>query len=200
MLTGATTPVDGSPANAVMWTVSAVAERDGVSKQAVSKKVRELADKHGLSVERNPLGHIVRLNVAEYDHLRGRYSDPSKAQAPQRQPADQPPPTLSSESYDEAIRQKTWLEAEKRRIELDELRGLLVRAAVVREAVVKCGEGLVAIIDQLPNVADDLAVAIGRDGVSGARQFLKKHAAKMREEMATALAALAAQTPEEGPP
>jgi hypothetical protein len=70
MLTEATTTVDGAlpgltePPRAVMWTVSEIAARDGVSKQAVSKKVGALVD-IGLTVERDEQGRVKKLNVVE---------------------------------------------------------------------------------------------------------------------------------------
>lgn len=117
MLTEATTTVDGTlpglsqPPRAVMWTVSQIAARDRVSKQAVSKKVKELVDL-GLTVERDSRGFVKKLNVVEYDRLRGRTDDPSKAPRPGRHalaPAPKPPAD-DNESYKEALRTKTWHE------------------------------------------------------------------------------------------
>ena len=34
-----------------MWTIRQIADRDGISKQAVSKLARRFADEHGLIVE-----------------------------------------------------------------------------------------------------------------------------------------------------
>ncbi|CUA90201.1 hypothetical protein Ga0061061_111113 [Chelatococcus sambhunathii] len=182
MLTTPTTPVDAP--RAVMWTVKQVADRDGVSKQAVSKKVKDLVERHGLAVERDGQGRVVALNVAEYDHLRGRYGDPSKAQAPRQQELPQPPP---SESYDEALRQKTWHEAERRRIELEEMKGRLVPVAAVESIVAESGAAIASVIDRLPSSADDLAAAVARDGSHGLRVALKKLANAMREDIAKAL-------------
>lgn len=183
-----------------MWTVSEVAARDGVSKQAVSKKVKALADKHGLSVERNGQGHVVRLNVAEYDHLRSRFGDPSKDQRPLFDGAAGTLPTGAkaaepekpNESYDEALRQKTWHEAEKRRLELAELKGDLVRVAAVVDAVVRCNEEITRIVDRLPSATDDLAAAVARDGAHGLRVELRKLATRIRDEIGDAMEAVAA--------
>lgn len=166
-----------------MWTVKQVADRDGVSKQAVSKKVKDLVERHGLAVERDGQGRVVALNVAEYDHLRGRYGDPSKVQAPRQMDAPPPP----SESYDEALRQKTWHEAERRRIELEEMKGRLVPVAAVENIVAESGAAIASVIDRLPSSADDLAAAVARDGSHGLRVALKKLANAMREEIAKKL-------------
>jgi hypothetical protein len=188
-LTETTTHVDAP--RAVMWTVSQVADRDAVSKQAVSKRVRDLADKHGLAVERDPRGHIIRLNVAEYDHLRGRYSDPSKAQAPRREMDAAP----RGESYDEALRQKTWHDAERARLNLEELKGELIRVSAIVDAVGHCGVAISRAVDRLVNDADDITAMIARDGVHGCRVILKSIAARLRNDIADALADLARSTP-----
>ena len=85
MLTEVTTPVDGTssrrpdPPRTVMWTIKQIAARDSVSKQAVSRKVGELVGL-GLTVDRDGMGRVAAVNVVEYDRLRGRTDDPSKAQ------------------------------------------------------------------------------------------------------------------------
>jgi hypothetical protein len=199
MLTAATNEVDAPPPRSgeaprtVMWSVSQIAARDAVSKQAVSKKVRDLLE-HGLKVERDPQGRVIAVNVVEYDRLRGRTDDPSKAQAPGRQA---PPLLPLGESYDEALRQKTWHEAEKRRLELAELKGELIRTERVADAIVNCGSAIAKICDRLPNAADDLAAALSRGGVHALRVALKDIARAQRAEIADALAAIAGAAPRE---
>ncbi|MEW6257413.1 MAG: hypothetical protein AB1592_15775 [Pseudomonadota bacterium] len=195
MLTTASSAVDGAP-RLLMWTVTQIAERDGVSKQAISKRVREMAESQSLTVERNGQGHITAVNVAEYDHLRGRYADPSKAQAPSR-PTPPTGPVNQNDSYDEALRQKTWHEAERRRLELAELKGELVRKDMVDAALSQVGERIVQVIDRLPRIADDIAAAVAKDGTHGARVILKAQASRLRDEIAKELATLAADAPEQ---
>jgi hypothetical protein len=206
MLTEATTTVDGAlpglsePPRAVMWTVSEVAARDGVTKQAVSKKVRELVEL-GLTIERDTRGFVGRLNVVEYDRLRGRTDDPSKAQAPGRRPdqatapAAQAKPPGEDESYKEALRTKTWHESERLRLDLEERRGTLVRVDAVTDAVVTCASSITAIVDRLPNAADDLVAAVSREGVYGVRVALKQLASKLRADIAEAMTGIAADAP-----
>jgi hypothetical protein len=63
-----------APAGRVLWSVTKIAERDGVSKQAVSKNVRRLIDR-GLFIERNARGEVGGVDVAEYYRLLGRAFD-----------------------------------------------------------------------------------------------------------------------------
>lgn len=191
-------PVDaGATPRAVLWSIASIAKRDGVSKQAVSKSVKKLAERNGLAVERNPIGHIVSVNVADYDRLRGRFGDPSKAQAPASARPQAPHPVSPAESYDEALRTKTWLEAERKRLDLEEQKGNLVRVSRVGDAVAACGEAIVHVVDRLPNIADELAVAFTRDGVHGLRLALKAHARRQRGEIAEQLASVAGGAPRE---
>jgi DNA-binding transcriptional ArsR family regulator len=61
---------NSSTAEAVMWTISQIAERDDVSKQAVSKNVQRLVRDRGLRVDRNGRGEVSGVDVAEYYRLR----------------------------------------------------------------------------------------------------------------------------------
>jgi DNA-binding transcriptional ArsR family regulator len=193
-LTAATTTVDAP--RAVMMTISQLAERDGVSKQAASKMVRRLADDNGLSVERDAQGRIAALNVAHYDMLRGRYADPSRAQSQAPAAARRPAAALGreiadTESYDEALRQKTWHEAERRRLDLEVQKGKLVPVEDVLRALDIAGETIARALDRLPNIADDIAAAVSREGVHGARTLLRQQVARQRQACADALAAMA---------
>lgn len=174
------------PNPAVMWSPLQVAERDGVSKQAVARKARQLAERHGLTVERDTVGRIKKFNVVQYDQLRGKLDDPAHRQAGKAKPA--PASAVpAADSYDEARRQNAWLDAERSRLALDEARGRLVPVDGVRDAISAAGDAIAAVIDRLPNAADDLAAIVGRDGAHGARVELTKEAARLRTEIAAAL-------------
>ena len=175
-----------SVVGAVMWTAAQVATRDKISKQAVTRRVRDYALNHGLRVERNHKGSILAFNVVEYDHLRGRYGDPSKAQAPKVEPPEIIA-VAANETYDEARRQQACLDAERSRLALDEAKGLLVPVDDVRDAIATAGGIIAGIFDRLPNAADDLAPTIAREGSHGLRLGLSDMAVRMRKEIATAL-------------
>src|SRR5262249_32307568 len=144
--------IASAPRSVLMWKISAIAERDGISKQAVSKHVKRLIDHHSLTVERSGSGKIAAVNVAEYDHLREKVGDPSKAQAPPRSSQ----PIAPNETYDEALRQKTWIETERACLLLAEAKGQLVRLDRMKEALARCGAEIAATIDRLPNASDDI--------------------------------------------
>lgn len=192
MLTGAANGANAPP-RAVMLSIAEIARRDGVAKPTVSIAVKRLVEQHGLTVERDGQGRVSAVNVAEYDHLRGRYGDPSKAQAPSKPelPADltEPEARRHSDGYDEALRQKTWIDAETKRLALNELRGNLVRRDRMEEALRLCAEKIARPFDQLPQSADELADAYEKGGVHSLRQALKDLARKWRIATADALEA-----------
>ena len=185
-----------SPPRAVMMSVAEISRRDGVSKPTVSNHVKRLVERHGLTVERDGQGRVARINVAVSDHLRRVVGDPSMAQA-QRLPAPPPPP--ASESYDEALRQKTWHQAEQLRLQMEALKGRLVEVEQIEIAIATITEEIARVIDRLPNLADDLAAAIAREGAHGGRVLLRGHAAKLRQEIASALSVLAKPPPPSEP-
>jgi len=183
-----------------MLSIGQLAERDGVSKAAISRKVKQLVARHGLEVERDDQGRVGAVNSVQYDMLRGRVDDPSKAQAPARAttpraPADAPP-IVNKESYDEALRLKTWVDFERQRFALAKDKQEYLRAAGVADAAVECGAKIARIIDRLPTAADEIAAVVGRDGVHGVRVALKEMASRMRTEVANALSQLAVDAPE----
>ena len=70
--------------------------------------------------------------------------------------------------YDHAPRE----DADLKRLDLDERRGVLIRVAKVEDAIVAAGEKIVRIIDQLP--MDYLATAVAKGGVQALRMALKE--------------------------
>lgn len=184
MLTAATNGANAP--RAVMWSIAQIAERDGVSKPTVSVRVKKFAERHNLTVERDGQGRVASVNVAEYDALRGRFDNPSKAQQQAR--AASPSDPRQSESYDEALRQKTWLEAEKRRIDLAQVKGQLIETAAVAEGY-DTAAGLIAdILSRIDDRADDLAAVVARDGARGLQTALKKLGAELLGDVSRALA------------
>jgi hypothetical protein len=88
---------------------------------------------------------------------------------------------------------KTQIGADIAQLQLDELRGLLVRVADISAGAAIQGETLARRIDQLlPEWADDLAAVVAKDGTAGLRAALKGKARELRGALAGAFAAIAA--------
>jgi DNA-binding Lrp family transcriptional regulator len=188
----------------IMWTITEIARRDGISKQAVSKAVRRLVEGGDLPVERNGAGNIVRVSVAHYDHARERFSDPSRLS----QPATVAPPIdpteaaasrgqpRATDSFDEARRQEMWLRVSREKLRRQEAAKLLVRADLLAEALGHSGRTISAVIARLPNRADDLALALSQEGVHGVRTKLREIAFDLATQIADALDSIGVQAPE----
>lgn len=180
---------DGDAPRTVMWTIQQIADRDGVSKQAVSKQVARLVERHNLMVERDAQGRVLAVNVVEYDHYRERFANPSKVQ---KAKPDRTTSASSAESYDEALRQKTWLEAEQKKIGLAQQKRDLIPATDLDRAVDPLADTIVAVFDELVQHADEIANAVARGGLQQLRATLKKIVADQRRRTADALERLPA--------
>jgi len=176
--------------SAVMMTIAEISQRDGVSKAAVSTQVKKLVER-GLKVTRDARGYVSAVNVAQYDQIRERIGDPSKDQ----RPADLESETRAPDSYDEALRRRTWYEAERKRLELEEQIGKLIRVEELGAATDEIGGAIVAIMSQLPNETDALAAVVAREGTHGLRIALKTLENRLRRDIAKALSALAQRWP-----
>jgi len=173
----------------VMAAPGEVATRDGVTKQAVTKLVRRFVEEHGLPVERDGRGRIVRFSLAHYDHFRGEFASSEKVAAARKEP---PPasPANSSTSRDEALRQEAWLKVGREKLRRQEQVGQLIRADRTRDALTVCGREIQSSIARLQNKADDMAMAVSREGAHGLRVLLRQIAFDLNSEIADKLASI----------
>ena len=171
-----------------MMSIGELARRDGVKPPGVSRRVKQLRES-GLQVELDSHGHVALVNSVQSDELRGRFGDPSKVQAPSGHTA---PPEGQSESYEEARRVLTWIDAERAKLKLEAEQGLYVKIDELVPALEAAGVEIVGIIDRFVQASDDLAAAVAQGGVLGLRTALKKLVFEMKNEAADALAKVAA--------
>jgi len=185
----------------IMVAPAHVADRDGVTKQAVTKLVRELVEKSGLPVERDGRGRIVRFSLAHFDHHREKFSSSEKVTAARSGSAKSAKPAelVVANSRDEALRQEAWLKVGRERLRQQELAGNLVRADLLVEALAKAGREIQSMIARLPNSADDLSIAVSKEGAHGLRVALRETAFEMNTKIASVLADLALQSSEQDP-
>ena len=187
----------------IMWSVKQIADRDNVSKQAVSKAVKKLLDDQPETpLERGGMGQVLRISVAHYDRFRQRFVNPAKAKAEIRSATEQPAQpgapaflTEPKDSFDEARRVKEWIAVDRERLKQQELLGNLMRKDMVDQAVVRSGIEIQAALKRLPNKADDLALAVSKEGVHGARVLLRQIAFELGNEIADKLGAVAEVAP-----
>lgn len=183
----------------IMWTVTQIAARDGVSKAAVSKTIKRMLESRAdVPVERGSQGQVLQISLAHYDHFRQRNVNPAKATAPIRHTEGKTPKGQAdpNESFEEARRQAEWLKVGRERIRHQEDCGQLVRLDKIVEAVRMAGIEQQAILRRLPNRADDIALAVSKEGVHGVRVLLRQVAYEIGNQIADKLAELAEQAPE----
>lgn len=193
--------------NHIMVAISHIAERDDVSKQAVSKTVKRLLDdRPDTPVERGSQGQVLRISLAHYDHYRQRFVNPAKASAPIRPIVSAPllddvPPLVPSQedSFDEARRQSEWLKVGREKLRQQEESGRLLRKDKIDEAHRVISAELQSIIKRLPNRADAVAEAVSKEGIHGARVLLRQIAFELGNQLADKLAQIAQSAPTEDP-
>lgn len=183
--------VNGATPPALMMSIADIARRDGVTKPAVSKSVKRLVEKHGLTVTRDGQGRVAAVNVAEYDDLRGQYDDPAHEQ---RGAAPEKPTT-----YEDARTRQALYDGERSRIRLAQEIGDLVWRRDVELAMASAGEQIGRTIDQLAGVVDELAAAYTQGGLQALRVKLKELTHKVRSDIADILEASAADAAETAP-
>lgn len=174
----------------VMWSIAQIADRDKVSKAAVSKAAKKLIEERpDTPVERDGQGRVMRISLAHYDHHRQRFVNPAKATAPIRSVSSSSPtgPLDPSDSFDEARRQSEWLKVGRERIRHQEAVGLLLRRDKVEEAQRVAGREIQNIVRRLANKADDIAMAVSKEGVHGVRVLLRQVAFEIGNEIANRL-------------
>lgn len=177
----------------VMRTPTEIAKRDGVSKQAVAKNIRKMVAEHDLPVERDSRDRIMRVSLAHYDHHRGMFANPAKVMPKDEGESE---PLRSGDSFDEARRQNEWLKLTREKIRQAEEQGKLVRADLVEQALVSVGRTIQSEIKRLQNKADDIALAVSREGSSGARKELRNFSTELSQRIASALSEVAQAAPE----
>jgi hypothetical protein len=183
----------------VMWSIAQIAERDGVSKPAVSKAVKKLTDdRPDTPVQRDPQGRVMLVSLAHYDEYRQRFVNPAKATAPIRsvQSMSGTVPLDPSDSFDEARRQNEWLKLGRERIKHQEDLKQLIRKDKLDEANRHVAREIQNIVKRLPNYADQLALAVSKEGVHGVRVLLRSVAFELGNAIADRLVAVSSEAPE----
>lgn len=183
-------------ASEVMWSVSRIAEREGISRQAISKQVARMIEHHGLDVSHDGRGRVSAVNIVNFDTIRRRFGDSGKVhEAPAPKPTLPDPEQGSGDAtLDGARRLKVIYETESIRLRLGEESGQLVRMDVMTEALTRMAEEIGRVVD-LPQHADAIAAASGR-GLHELRITLKRLTVEMRGAIADHCARVALAAPQ----
>ena len=187
----------GVDSTVVMYSPGEIAARDRVSKQAVSKTLSKLLRDHDdIPVERDARNRVIKVSLAHYDHHRGFFGNAAQAQAPKDKDEGGGEPFRQRDSRDEALRQQAWLNLQREKLRHAEEQGNFVRADKLADALAQAGRTIQSEVNRLQNRSDDIALAVSKEGTSGARMELRKIAQEINTRIADALAAIAEASPE----
>lgn len=183
-----------------VWkTVSEIANRTGVSKAAVSKRIKRFRESgdliDGEHVRTNAKGHVASVDVARYEQLIEQTGDASKAPIPATAPQASAKVTEmpASGSLNAARLEETQIRVRKAKLEMAEMEGQLCRADLVRHH----GEELAGIVLEALNGstahAEDLLAAYQEHGISGFNKGFKRMLLTVRTDIAARFKAYAAE-------
>jgi hypothetical protein len=198
-------------ADNVWLSISDLARSLGRDKAGVSRRVARFEEQRLLETRVGESGQKL-VNRAEFDRVasetvdavqeaNGRAAKRRSEQAKPNGSSTAASPVAEADMGDASVgpvlshqqARKTQIGADIAQLQLDELKGLLVRAADIAAGAAMQGETLARRIDQmLPEWADELAAVVAKDGTSGLRAALKGKARELRGALAEAFAALAA--------
>lgn len=170
---------------------SELAKLKGVTKQTVSEKVARLVADGKIEV-RPGKGKAKLINVAAYDRAVGETTDLARAQGAQTKTGAADDSTARDPTFTQHQATRAGYEAELKRLDLEERLGRLRSVEDVEASAIKCGEAVVRIVDDKVLRAEEMAAAVAKDGVAGARRILKDIVFAEREQIAKAFASLAA--------
>jgi hypothetical protein len=177
-------------------TVSELARVRGQDKGGISRRVARLEAAGALTTRPGPRGTKL-IDADEFARAVEMTTDAIQEANGRRRAVASPVADMGDASVgprlSHAQARKTQIGADIAQLQLDELKGLLVRAADIDAGAAIQGETLARRIDQLlPEWADELAAVVAKDGTAGLRAALKVKARELRGALAEAFAALAA--------
>lgn len=201
MLTAHTDDVDG---RGLRVSVTELAEIKGVTKQAISKRLRRLVEEGRIATSRR--GIELMVSLADWDTVTGELTNPAKlvgrdtvreirgeggGSTPEARRLPDAPDPVKDPSYTQELTRKAGYEADLKEIEVRRRKGELLDAAEVTDAMTRCAEAIIRDVDRLPAYADDLADVVAKRGAQGLREELRKTARSLRETLARSMSLLA---------
>lgn len=181
--------LDPNTPDAAWVSISELARLKGLSKAAVSERVKGLIQKGQLSTKPGK-GKVVLVNLAAFDRVIGETTDLAKAAGAEtkRQAASTTPRDDAAPIYTAEQARHMAYRAESARLDLEERQGKILQVADVVAAIAAAGDAIARAIEKLPTGADDVSAAVAQAGAAGARTELKAKARDLRELVAKELA------------
>jgi hypothetical protein len=173
-----------------MVSPTGVAFAEGVSAQAVSRRVRRYAERHGLQVKRTETGRIRCFDLEQYKKLESKFRDPARDQRPRNRPDGADPADTNDASYEEAQRVRTWLEVEKRKVALREKQAELFEAADFVASVRIVGDICIEAVSGIAREIEEMCDAVAKGGEVGLRKFIREWVDNAQHGLADKLEAI----------
>ncbi len=205
--------VEAETSDDFLWVpIGELARRAGIAQPVMSRRIARLVQ-DGLLETRAGRQGAKLVNIAAYDRVRARTSDGIKslaAASARTMPSVHIPPLDASQlAFGEAPAKadpnekilsqeqarRVSYQAELARLDLEERLGKLVPINGVVSAAQICGDTIIRALDVYVQRAEEIAAAVAKDGVAGARGVAKQHTIEVRRAIAAAMNAIAAAPP-----
>jgi hypothetical protein len=175
-----------------VWiSIAELGRRRGISRASAKERVDRLESQGLVTTRRDGKARLVEL--AAFDRATGYAGDPAKELGAETARQDREP---TSSAYRDAQTDRARYEAQLKALDLAERQGKLLPIDGphgIEAAASAIGVSLARELDGLPRRADDIAAAVSREGVAGARRILKEIGTNIRNRVTDALMALAAE-------
>lgn len=189
-----------APDDGLWLPIAEIARIKNVSRQTLAEHVAKLEGDGRIETRPGPRGTKL-VNLAQYNLARNEVGDAARELGAETRSLfdgeDDAPPASSSggdPSYRDAQAREKKYRADLAEIEVRQKLGELVPVAKLADDVAKCAEAIVAVIERLPQGAEECAAGVAKEGAAGARAYLKKAARATRVAMVAALTKLVADT------
>ena len=184
MLTETGGAVDVPASDGVWMSITDVAKKRGISKQAVSKQLQRYeGTQHQVSTRKS--GRTKLVNIVEFDRARDALDDPSKLLD-----VEQPKKDAGDGGYKKHRTDREGYQAELARLELEERQGKLRHIDEIEDGLAKIGVELSQSFGMMITWADELSSAANKGGVDAVRAVLKKKARELAHKSADRLASV----------
>lgn len=173
----------------VMVTLAELARLKGVSKPAITKRIKKLSAEGLIAVTVD--GSNKRVDLAAYDRAIGATGSPAHEQAAATAKAEAPAADTHSSTFRDAQTLKAQADARRAVLDVEERIGNLAPIkgpGGIEDAMVEIGQAIIAAIDLVGNHADKLTQAARSGGEAAVRRQLRIMRDELRGAMTKALA------------
>lgn len=175
-----------------IWlSISEIARRKGLHRDSVRERVDRLVAK-GMITTRTE-GRSRMVDLVAFDRAVGDAGDAVKEAAAETK---REKPETASPKLRDAQTEKAVYEARLKALDLAERQGAILPIKGehgAENAMARAGISIVREVEKIPLLADEIAVAVSKEGVTGAKRVLKEAVRQARVRIAEALRLIEAE-------